>query len=96
MWEKTKNAMYEFVDIMSNSTSHSDMQNKIKSFKSMYGSNCYYRVIHLLEANNIAPIYMADDDVKSLGVASLPSVRDIFLSAIKNDIEENRKLNSSI
>lgn len=94
--KKTKNAMYEFVDIMSNSTSHSDMQNKIKSFKSMYGSNCYYRVIHLLEANNIAPIYMTDDDVKSLGVASLPSVRDIFLSAIKNDIEENRRLNSSI
>ena len=94
--KKTKNAICEFVDIMSNSTSHSDMKDKIKSFKSMYGDSCYYRVIHLLEVNNIAPIYMTDDDARSLSASSLPSVRDIFLSAIKNDIDENRKLNSSI
>ena len=88
--KKTKNAMYEFVDMMSKSTSHSDMQNKIKSFKSMYGDSCYYRVINLLEANNIAPIYMTDDDIRMLGFATLPSVRDIFLSAIKNDLDENK------
>lgn len=39
---------------------------------------------------------MTDDDARSLSASSLPSVRDIFLSAIKNDIEENRKLSSSI
>ena len=90
--KKTKNAMYEFVDMMSKSTSHSDMKERIRSFKGMYGDNCYYRVIHLLEENDIAPIYMSDDDVRSLSATSLPSVRDIFLSAIKNDIEENHKL----
>ena len=88
--KKTKNAMYEFVDMMSKSTSHSDMKNRIKSFKSMYGDSCYYRVINLLEANNIAPIYMTDDDIRMLGFATLPSVRDIFLSAIKNDLDENK------
>ena len=88
--KKTKNAMYEFVDMMSKSTSHSDMKDKIKSFKSMYGDSCYYRVINLLEANNIAPIYMTDDDIRMLGFATLPSVRDIFLSAIKNDLDENK------
>lgn len=88
--KKTKNAMYEFVDMMSKSTSHSDMKDRIKSFKSMYGDSCYYRVINLLEANNIAPIYMTDDDIRMLGFATLPSVRDIFLSAIKNDLDENK------
>lgn len=89
--DKIKNLMYKFVDIMSANLSHDAMKNSIKDFKNMYGCYSYYKVIHLLYENNIAPVYLADSD-KTFAYHTYPSIRDMYLSAVQNACDE-RKMN---
>lgn len=87
--DNIKNLMYKFVDIMSANLSHDAMKDSIKDFKNLYGVYSYYKVIHLLYDNNIAPVYLADED-KTAAYRSLPSIRDMYLSAVQNACDERK------
>lgn len=85
--DDTKNLMYKFVDILSTNLSHDDMRNSIKEFKTDYGDYRYYKIMHLLHENNIAPVYLDDLDVTP-NYHSYPSIRDMYLSAVQNACNE--------
>ena len=89
--DKIKNAIREFVTMVSNSNSN-NINSNIKAFKDDYGSYTYYKVRNLLDEYNISPVFINEAD--SMQYRKIPSPGGIIISAIANSLysEENNTL----
>ena len=84
-----KKLIFEYVDMLSNEDSYDVVIEDIKHFKDTYGLYSYYTINRLLDENNICPVYLHDAD-KTSTYHSLPSVRDMYLSAVQNACNERK------
>lgn len=86
--ERIKNAIREFVTVISNSNS-SNINSNVKAFRDKHGSYAYYKVRNLLDEYNISPVFINDSD--SMQYRKMPSPGGIIISAITNSMfsEEN-------
>ena len=86
--EKIKNAIREFVTVVSNSNLNT-INSNIKAFKDKHSSYVYYKVRNLLDEYNISPIFIKNTDAERY--KTIPSPGGIIISAIANSMfsEEN-------
>lgn len=89
--DKIKNAIREFVTMVSNSNSN-NINSNIRAFRDDYGSYTYYKVRNLLDEYNISPVFINEAD--SMQYRKIPSPGGIIISAIANSLysEENNTL----
>lgn len=82
--KNTVNRCISLVDNVSQYTNYSDVSKAFEQFRKNTSNNTYYRTLHSLENAGIAPYWLDS----SYQFPTMPSLKHIYLSAIRNDSRE--------
>lgn len=79
--KNTVNRCMDLVDNVSQYTNYSDVSKAFEQLRKNTSDNTYYRTLHSLESASIAPYWIEP----SCQFPTMPSLKHIYLSAIRND-----------
>lgn len=82
--KNTVNRCISLIDNVSQYTNYSDVSKAFEQFRKNTSDNTYYRTLHSLESVGIAPYWLD----QSCQFPTMPSLKHIYLSAIRNDSRE--------
>lgn len=79
--KNTVNRCISLVDNVSQYTNYSDVSKAFEQLRKNTSDNTYYRTLHSLESTGVAPYWLEP----SCQFPTMPSLKHIYLSAIRND-----------
>ena len=82
--KNTVNRCIDLIDNVSQYTNYSDVSKALEQLRKNTSDNTYYRTLHSLESAGIAPYWLES----SCQFPTIPNLKHIYLSAIRNDQSE--------